>query len=100
MKQKLEGRYPAPSGVVIKMMTDRKFYCDRMELQGQKAYEVIDHHFDGKEFSLKIKRKLPAASVTSTESWNVASKTGRIIVELQGMPVEMSGATSLREEGG
>jgi hypothetical protein len=70
MKQKLEGRYPASSDAVIKMMTDRKFYTDRLELQGLKEYEVVDHTSDGKNFSITIKRKVGPIAVTSVETWN------------------------------
>ncbi|MGH8455553.1 MAG: DUF2505 domain-containing protein [Stenotrophobium sp.] len=99
MKQTIEARFPASSDLVIKMMTDKKFYCDRLEKQGHKVYEVLSHHFDGKNFSVKFKRKVPAVTVVHEDSWNVATKTGRISVELQGMPVEMTGETSLRDEG-
>ncbi|MGH8504541.1 MAG: DUF2505 domain-containing protein [Stenotrophobium sp.] len=100
MKQKLEARYPAPSSVVIKMMTDKQFHCDRLEMQGHKTYEILGHEFDGKDFSIKFKRKLPATTITHEDIWNVASKTGQVRVELHGMPVEMSCETSLRDDGG
>src|SRR5688572_13485458 len=99
MKQKLEARYPASSDVVIKMMTDKKFYTDRLELQGIKEYEVVDHKSDGKTFSITIKRKVTAINVTSVETWNVAKKTGRITVELQGMPMDVSCTTALADGG-
>jgi hypothetical protein len=100
MKQKLEGRYPASSDVVIKMMTDRKFYTDRLELQGLKEYEVVNHKSDGKNFSITIKRKVGPIAVTSIETWNVAKKTGTIKVELAGMPMEVSCVTTLADKGG
>lgn len=99
MKQKIEARYPASSDVVIKMMTDKKFYTDRLELQGLKDYEVVQHKSDGKNFSITIKRKVTAINVTSVESWNLAKKTGRITVDLQGMPMEVSCDTSLADAG-
>ncbi len=99
MKQKLEGRYPAPSSTVIKMMTDKKFYTDRLELQGIKEYAVIDHKFDGKDFSITIKRRVTAINVTSVEKWNVAKKAGHISVELQGMPMDVDCVTALADEG-
>ncbi|MGH8454531.1 MAG: DUF2505 domain-containing protein [Nevskiales bacterium] len=99
MKQKLEARYPASSDVVIKMMTDKQFYTDRLDLQGIKDYEVVNHKSDGKNFSITIKRKVTAINVTSVETWNVAKKTGRITVELQGMPMEVSCTTSLADSG-
>lgn len=99
MKQVLKGNYPAPSGVVIKAMTDKKFYTDRLELQGISEYEVVDHKFDGKDFSITIKRKVTAINVTSVEKWNVAKKTGTISVELAGMPIKVSATTALADEG-
>jgi hypothetical protein len=96
MKQQLHGRYPASSGVVIKMMTDKKFYADRLELQGV-SYEVVAHKFDGKDFSITIKRKVSAINVTSVEIWNVAKKTGTIKVELAGMPIELGCITALTD---
>jgi hypothetical protein len=99
MKQKLEARYPASSDVVIKMMTDKKFYTDRLDLQGIKEYEVVNHKSDDKNFSITIKRKIGPIGVTSVEAWNLAKKTGRITVELQGMPMDVSCTTSLADAG-
>jgi hypothetical protein len=112
MKQKLEARYPASSDVVIKMMTDKKFHCDRLELQGHKTYEVLSHVSDSKNFSIKFKRNVPMNApaavkkfvsaqntVIHEDSWNIASKKGAVKVEIQGMPIEMSAVTLLRDEG-
>lgn len=99
MKQRLEGRYPAPSDVVIRMMTDRKFYTDRLDLQGIREYEVLDHKSDGKRFSITIKRRITAIGVTSVETWDAASKQGTISVELSGMPIEVKCQTRLADDG-
>lgn len=99
MKQKMETRYNASSDVVMKMMTDKKFHCDRLEMQGEKVYEVVSHQSDAKNFSIKFKRKTKAVTVQHEDSWNIASKKGKVVVELQGMPVEMTAETSLRDEG-
>ncbi|MGH8530916.1 MAG: DUF2505 domain-containing protein [Nevskiales bacterium] len=99
MKQKIEARYPASAQVVIKMMTDKKFYTDRLELQGIKEYEVVEHAFDGKDFSITIQRRVTAINVTSVEKWNVAKKAGSISVELQGMPMDVVCDTALVDEG-
>lgn len=98
MKQKLEARYPASSDVVIKMMTDKKFYTDRLALQGLKDFEVVNHKFDGKDFSITIKRKVTAINVTSVEKWNVAKRAGSITVDLQGMPMDVSCKTALVDD--
>ena len=112
MKQTLEARYPASSDIVIKMMTDKKFHCDRLELQGHKVYEVVSHKSDGKNFSIKFKRSVPMNApaavkkfvsaeniVVHEDAWNVATKKGTITVEIQGMPIVMTAATSLRDVG-
>jgi hypothetical protein len=99
MKQTLEGRYPAKSDVVIKMMTDWKFYTDRLDLEGIKGYEVVEHKFDGKKFSITLKRKITAISVTSVETWDVATKKGTINVEVSGMPIKIACQTALKDDG-
>jgi hypothetical protein len=99
MKQKLEGRYPAASDVVIRMMTDKKFYTDRLDRQGIRDYEVVAHKSDGKDFSITITRKVAAISVKSVEKWDTVKKTGQITVELQGMPIELSCKTALTDDG-
>jgi hypothetical protein len=112
MKQRIEQRYPASSDVVIKMMTDRQFYCRRLELQGHKVYEVLSHKADGDKFSIKFKRRIPMAApgpvkkfvsaentIVHEDAWNRATKKGTITVEIQGMPIEISANTSLRDEG-
>ena len=99
MKQTLEGRYPAKSDVVIKMMTDKKFYTDRLDLEGIKGYEVVEHKFDGKKFSITLKRKLTGISVTSVETWDVATKKGTINVDVQAMPIKIACQTALKDDG-
>lgn len=112
MKQKLEQRYPASSDVVIKMMTDKDFHCKRLEMQGFNTYEIVSHKSEGDRFSIKFKRKVPMAApgpvkrfvsaentVVHEDAWNRKTKTGTISVEIQGMPIEMSCKTSLRDVG-
>lgn len=112
MKHEIKARYPAPSSVVIKMMTDKKFYTDRLEAMGHNKYEVLSHKSDGKQFALKIRRKLPMnvpaavkkfvspeTTIVHEDVWDVAKKTGKVSIELQGVPVEMSCTTSLADKG-
>src|SRR5882724_10580234 len=84
---------------MIRALTDKKFYCDRLELQGHKVYEVLSHEFDGENFGIKFKRKLPTGTIVHEDRWNVSSKTGSVAVELQSMPIEMSGITALSDIG-
>ncbi len=116
MKHQSQARYPASSDVVIRMFTDRKFHTRKLEAMGledQKNYWVLDCAKDGPAFRIRIKRKVPMqapaivkkfipaeSTVVNEESWNAASKTGRVVVEPQGMPLEMSCTTQLRDQAG
>lgn len=112
MKQKIEQRYPASSDVVIRMMTDKDFYCRKLELAGQAEYEVVSHRAQGDTFSIKFRRKIPVAApgpvkkfvsaantIVHEDAWNRRTKKGTVTVEIQGMPIEIRAATSLRDEG-
>lgn len=112
MKHEIKARYPAPSSVVLKMMTDKKFYTDRLESMGHTQYEVLGHKSDAKQFTLKIRRKLPMqvpaavkkfvspeTTIVHEDAWDLAKKTGRITIDLQGVPVEMSCTTALTDKG-
>lgn len=112
MKQKIEQRYPAPSDVVIKMMTDKNFYTRRLELGGHKVYEIVSHHAEGDRFAIKFRRKIPVAApgpvkkfvsaentIVHEDAWNRATKKGTIAVDIQGMPIEIRAKTSLRDDG-
>ena len=106
-------RYPVPSAVVIKMFTDKKFHIAKLEASGLAGYEVLSHQFDGKEFSIKVERRVPMnapglvkkffgaeTKVVNEESWTVKTKTGRVQVQPAGVPVEMSCTSSMADEGG
>ena len=110
MKQELKQRYPAPASVVIKMMTDKKFFTDRLEQLGHKQYEVLEHKAE--PFSIKIRRPLPMnvpgalkkfvpgnPTLTHVDAWNAKTLTGTVSVELPGIPVEISATTSLKDQG-
>lgn len=111
MKHEMKARYPASSAVVMKMFADRDFHTRKLEATGYAGkYQVLNCTGDGKSFSIRIERKVPVSmpgmgknapesTVVNDESWNLASKTGRVVVELKGMPLEMSCLTSMKDEG-
>ncbi|MDB5974478.1 MAG: hypothetical protein JWR07_1238 [Nevskia sp.] len=115
MKLSIECRYPASAAVVLKMMTTREFHTGKLEILGLAPYTVLAHHFDGGDFSIKIRRKMaisapvPAAlrrftpaeiTVTHEDCWNVPNRSGAVDFEVKGLPVELSCRTALidREE--
>jgi len=111
MKHEMKARYPAPSSVVMKMFADRDFHTRKLEATGYTGkYQVLNCSGDASSFSIRIERKVPVSmpgmgknapesTVVNDETWNLASKTGRVVVELKGMPLEMSCVTSMKDEG-
>ena len=111
MKHDVTTRYPAPAAVVIKMFTDPEFHTRKLEATGYSGkYTVLSKQSDGRDFSIRIERKVPVSlpgvgksapesTVVNDESWNIASRSGRVVVELKGMPLAMSCATSITDDG-
>jgi hypothetical protein len=113
MKHESSVRYPAPIDVVIRMFTDRDFHVRKLDRLASGSYEVLDHENDGQHFRIRIERRVPVqmpglmkkaapseTRVVNEEHWDIASRTGRVLVEPQGMPVEMSCETRMQEENG
>ena len=113
MKHQSQVRYPAPSDVVIRMFTDRNFHTRKLDEMGLKNYQVLDHAFDGTDFRIKIQRKVPMqapamvkkfvaaeSTVVNEERWNARNKTGKVLVEPQGIPLEMHCVTALKDQDG
>lgn len=113
MKHQSEARFPAPSKVVIKMFTDRDFHERKLEGLGLLKYKVLAHEFDGADFMIKIERKVPVqapgmvkkvvaaeSTVVHEERWNLRRKTGRVVAQPQGMPVEITCEAVMSDDGG
>lgn len=112
MKHQSQARYPASSDVVLRMFTDKNFHTRKLDAMGLKNYKVLDHKLDGSAFRIRIERKVPMqapgvvkklfgaeTTVTNEEHWNLKSKTGKVLVEPQGVPIEVSCTTALTDEG-
>lgn len=109
-KHPMQSRYPAPAATVLKMMTDREFHIRKLEKLGLPKYEVLDHHFDGEQFRIRIERRVPVqmpgtkkaageTTVINEEHWNLVSRTGIVKAEPKGMPLEMSCEATMRDDG-
>ena len=115
MKHQIKVRFPANSDVVLKAFTDKDFHTGKLEQMDCPDYEVLGHSYDGKDFQVKISRKVPITvsmpgpvkkllgggelTIVHEDCWNVASKTGHVNLDIKGMPVRMACALSLVDEG-
>lgn len=103
MKHQNQARYPAAADVVMRMFTDPKFHTRKLDQMGFSSYRVLDQAFDGKDFRIKVERKVPMqvpgvlkkvvpaeSTAINEERWNVQSGTGSVVVEPVGMPLEIS----------
>jgi len=112
MKHQSQARYPAPAEVVMRMFTDKAFHTRKLDAMGLKNYQVLDHALDGADFRIKIRRKVPMqapsivkkfvpaeSTVVNEERWNTRSRTGSVMVEPQGMPLEVSCVTAMKDQG-
>jgi hypothetical protein len=112
MKHQSQAHYPASSAVVLRMFTDRDFHTRKLDAMGLKNYQVLEQSMEGPEFRIKIRRKVPMqapsivkkfvpaeSTVVNEETWNTKTKTGRVLVDAVGMPLEVSCTTRMRDEG-
>lgn len=101
MKATHRSPYSKDSDSVIRMFTDKNYFQRKYEIQGAQDIQLLDHREDGDDFSVQFLRKVPAEvkvpgfakkfvpemmTVTQRDSWNAASKTGRLDIELKGVP--------------
>ena len=108
-RHEMKARYPAPADTVLKMMTDRAFHTRKLDGMGLSQYQVLDHACSGNDFRIRIERKVPVqmpgmkkaageTTVINEESWNLATRSGRVRVQPAGMPVEMNAELSISDE--
>ena len=112
MKHLSQARYPAPPDVVMRMFSDVNFHTRKLEQMGFSSFRVLGHSFDGKDFRIKVERKVPMqvpgllkkvvpseSTAINEESWNVQAGTGRVVVEPVGMPLEISCVARIEAHG-
>ncbi|TAM12266.1 MAG: DUF2505 domain-containing protein [Nevskiaceae bacterium] len=110
MKHVSTVHYPAPAAAVLRMFTDPAFHIRKLEMAGIQAFEVLEHHSNGDEFSIRVQRrvmvKLPGMGRDSTltrvihaETWNTRTARGHVDVTLPGIPLSMHGDNLLEDRG-
>ena len=83
------------------MFTDKDYFQRKYELQGALNIKLLEHKQDGDAFTVEFLREVPAEvklpsfakkfvpemmTVTQRDSWNAGSKTGRLDIDLKGIP--------------
>lgn len=111
LKIDIKAKYPAPTAVVLKMFMDKAFHEKKMGVMGIAKFKVLEHDAKGDDFRIKIERRVPLAppgvvskfvpadaTVVSEERWNKATRTGKVKVEPQGIPVEISSTVRFADD--
>ena len=109
MRHKTQARYPASSDVVIKAFTDKAFHLKKLEALKLPKFQVLSAAGDGKSFRIRVERHVPVDApgivrkfipaqtrVINEEHWTLASKSGTVKAEPQGVPVEISCTAAMR----
>ena len=107
--------FDEPSDTVIKMFTDPAYFTDKYAALGFSNIKVIKQSQDGDDFSITVQYEAPSDApvpgfakkfmaetnvVTQTDSWNRASKTGRLDAEIKGLPAKIGADMKLVDAGG
>lgn len=113
MKYEQKQSFDKPASTVIKMFGDRKYFERKYAALGFKNVEVLEHEKNGDQFTICIrytasadvplpdfaKKFVPAEMhITQRDSWDLKKKTGRLEVELRGMPLKVGAAMKLVDE--
>jgi hypothetical protein len=103
-----------PSSVVIKMYVDRAFFERKYKEIGASDIKVLEHEKSDKKFRIKCAYTLPSSAkmpafvtkfigastpIIQEDTWDIASKTGKLSIEIKGAPVKISCDMTLKDEG-
>ena len=101
MKAQHRSPYSKGSDSVIKMFTDKSYFQRKYEIQGAQDIELLDNKEDPENFFVEFLRRVPAEidvpgfakkfvpelmTVKQRDSWNASTKTGRLDIDLKGIP--------------
>lgn len=113
-KINLEHKFNKSVAKVWAMYTDRAFFEKKYAATGCSNIEVLDYKSSEKGFSITVRydsksdapvpdfaKKFMAEriTVTQTDSWDAATKTGKITTELKGVPMKLSAEMKLEAAG-
>ncbi len=113
-KINLEHKFNKSVAKVWAMYTDRAFFEKKYAATGCSNIEVLKHEASDKGFSITVRydaksdapmpdfaKKFMAEriTVTQTDSWDAATKTGKIVTEIKGAPVKVTAEMKLEAAG-
>ena len=113
-KINLEHQFAKSVAKVWAMYSDRTFFEKKYAATGCTNIEVLDCKSSDKGFSITVRydsksdaplpdfaKKFMAEriTVTQTDAWDAATKTGRITTELKGVPMKLSAEMKLEAAG-
>lgn len=103
-----------PASTVIKMYADQKFFERKYAGVGAWDIEVLECEKTDKKFRIKCRytvkassTQIPAAiqkfvgassTVTQVDTWDLVARTGRLDVEIKGVPVKVGADMVLKDE--
>lgn len=107
--------YDKPAATVLKMYSDRAFFERKYKELAVRELEVLEHSKTDTQFRIKCrflmkndaplpdfaKKFLPAENlVTQSDVWDLKAATGRLEIEIKGVPAKISADMALRDEAG
>jgi hypothetical protein len=114
MKKNIKIMFSEATDTVIMMYTDKDYFLSKYKNLGAENIEILDASFEGSKFSINIKRGLPAdvpvpsfakkffggtMTLVQRDTWDAASKVGRLDIEFKGLPIDASCDMKLVDEG-
>lgn len=113
-KINLEHKFTKGADKVWAMYSDRAFFEKKYQATGCTNIQVLDYKKSEKGFSITVrydaKSDAPVpdfakkfmgetVSVTQTDAWDAATKTGKITTEIKGAPVKVTADMKLEASG-
>lgn len=99
---------------VMRMYVDRRFFERKYETTGARDIRVLEHESSAARFRIKCRytvnneadlpelaKKFIGAEtvVTQEDEWDIAARSGRLVLDLKGTPAKVTAAMHLGDEG-
>ncbi len=106
--------FEKPVDTVLEMFSDRAYFEKKYKNLGFSDIEVLDCDKSGDRFLIKVRYAATSDApipqfakkvlgdkniVTQQDEWNLKSKTGRITIDVKGVPVKLGCEMRLQPEG-